>query len=105
MQLRRPWDWHDPRLLGQEPGERNLGRRCVLALSNANREALPHQFAQLAHGAHQQPFVGIEIEMLPTSVCFKSPASVDEESLATERRAAVFVFPADWREGAALGRL
>ena len=77
----------------------------VLALSNANREALPHQFAQLAHGAHQQPFVGIEIEMLPTSVCFKSPASVDEESLATERRAAVFVFPADWREGAALGRL
>jgi hypothetical protein len=34
MQLRRPWNRYDPGLLGQQPGECNLGRRRLLALSN-----------------------------------------------------------------------
>jgi hypothetical protein len=35
MELRRSWNRNDPRLLGQEPGECDLGGRRVLALSDA----------------------------------------------------------------------
>ena len=55
------------------------------ALSFTNRKALPHRLAQLTQCTRQNPFVAIELKILPTSVCFKSVASVDEESLASER--------------------
>src|ERR1019366_6951373 len=35
MQLRRSWNRHDPRLLGQKPGECDLGRRRVFTLCDA----------------------------------------------------------------------
>ena len=38
VQLRRPWDRHDPRLLGQEPGECDLRRRRALTLRDAAGE-------------------------------------------------------------------
>ena len=34
MQFRRAWDRNNPGLLGQQPGERDLGRCRVLPLSN-----------------------------------------------------------------------
>jgi hypothetical protein len=35
MQLRRAGDRHDPRLLRQQPGERDLRRGCLLFVGNA----------------------------------------------------------------------
>ena len=35
MELRRPRDWHDPRLLRQHPGERELRRRDTLRRGDA----------------------------------------------------------------------
>src|SRR6476620_6197033 len=35
MQLRGAWDWNNPRLLGQQPGERDLSRCRLLPFCDA----------------------------------------------------------------------
>ncbi len=38
MQLRGAWDWYNPRLLGQQPRERDLSRCRLLSFPDAGEQ-------------------------------------------------------------------
>jgi hypothetical protein len=46
MKVRCAWDWNNPRLLGQEPGKSNLGRRRLF-LSREPANQIDHRLIRL----------------------------------------------------------